>query len=153
MLLDHPFGVGYRNYLDVAADYLAPEFLQNGKRAAHNNYFTIVCETGIEGFTPWILAFLGSCWMLRKIRKRADLRHLTRVEIYAMGIEIGLYGWMVTGFFHNTHETDPAYWFVGLAVVLTRLHAQQIHVASIADASPAEVQSGGFTTEQSEVGA
>jgi len=34
---------------------------------------------------------------------------------------------MVVGIFHNMQEVDPPYWFVALAVVLTRLHDLQRH--------------------------
>ena len=54
------------------------------------------------------------------------MQNLTPVEIYAMGLELGIYGWMIAGLFHSMHEVDTVYWFVALAVVLTRLHARQI---------------------------
>jgi hypothetical protein len=151
MLKDYPFGVGYRNYMDVVHNYLEAEWLFDDKRTAHNSYFTIACETGIEGFIPWISAFLGACWMLRKIRKRADLRNPTRVEIYAMGMEIGLYGWIATGFFHNEQEVDPAYWLVALAVVLTRLNAQKTDNAPAEESSPGELPTSSQLIDQHEV--
>jgi hypothetical protein len=85
----------------------------------------ILCETGIVGFPFWILSFGGAAWFLRRIRKRSDPSNLTRVEVYAMGLEVGLYGWLVTGLFHDTQDVDPAYWIIVLAIALTRLHAQQ----------------------------
>jgi O-antigen ligase len=125
ILGDYPWGVGYRNYPYVAPRYLPPEFLSEGLRAAHNSYFSVLDETGIQGFVFWISAFLGAVWLLRRIRKKADPKALTPTEIYAMGTELGLYGWMVGGLFQGHHEVDPAYWFVGFAVILTRLHHQQ----------------------------
>jgi len=127
MFLDHPLGVGYRNFPGMSPRYLAARYLdpKYGTRAAHNDYFAILCETGIFGFAAWMFAFLGAAWLLRRIRKKADIRNLTRIEVYAMGLELGLYGWMVAGSFHDMQEVDPAYWFVALAVVLTRLHAEQ----------------------------
>jgi len=123
MFLDHPIlGVGYRNYPYISPMYLDSNFLTEGKRSAHNSYFTVLCETGIAGFVPWISAFLGAAWLLRRIRKQIDMQRLTKVEIYAMGFEVGLYGWLSGGCFQAHHEVDPAYWFVGFAVVLTRLH-------------------------------
>jgi O-antigen ligase len=128
MFMDYPvLGVGYRNYIEISPKYFKQEDLDpaNGKRAGHNSFLTVMCETGIVGFSFWIFAFGGAAWLLRRIRKRADPANLTKVEVYAMGLEIGLYGWLVTGFFHNTHEVDPAYWIIGLAIALTRLRAQQ----------------------------
>lgn len=124
IFMDYPMGVGYRNYLDVSPRYLPQEFLTEGRRSAHNSFFSVICETGVFGFAAWLSAFLGAAWLCRRIRKRADLSNLTRVDIYAMAIEIGLYGWLVGGWFQADHEVDPAYWFVAFAVILTRLHRQ-----------------------------
>jgi O-antigen ligase len=125
MLADYPWGVGYRNYPYVSPRYLPANMLSDGMRAAHNSYFTVVCETGVIGFAVWASAFIGAAWLLRRIRKRADSQAPTAVEIYAMGTELGLYGWMIGGCFQAHHEVDPAYWFVGIAVILTRLHGQK----------------------------
>jgi|ERR1700722_3651780 len=125
---DYPIlGVGYRNYIEVSPRYFKQGELDpsNGKRAAHNSFLMILCETGIVGFPFWILSFGGAAWLLRRIRKRANPVKLTRVEVYAMGLEVGLYGWLVTGLFHDTQDVDPAYWIIVLAIALTRLHAQQ----------------------------
>jgi len=124
MFRDHPLGIGYRNYPDVSPQYLPEEWLTNGRRAAHNIYFTILCETGIFGFAAWMSAIIGSLLLLRKLRKTAKLGDMT-FSPYALGLEIGLYGWLVDGCFQGDHEVDPAYWFMALAVVMTRLYYQQ----------------------------
>lgn len=121
MLLDHPMGVGYRNYPVVSPQYLDPSLLTQGRRSAHNSFFTIACETGVAGFAVWMFAILGAAWSLRDIRKRAKPNALRTIEVYAMGMELGLYGWMVFGLAHSGHEVDPAYWFVAFTVVLVRL--------------------------------
>jgi O-antigen ligase len=121
MLADYPMGVGYRNYPVVSPSYMPPELLTEGKRSAHNTYFTVACETGIIGFALFIVPFAGAAWLLRGIRKRTDPKNPTKVELYAMGFELGLYGWFVGGFTQAFHEVDPAYWFVAFAVILTRL--------------------------------
>lgn len=128
MFLDHPLGVGYRNFPAMSPQYVPEQYLEatTHTRAAHDSYLTILCETGIFGFASWMFAFCGAAWLARRVRKKADWRHLTSVEIYAMGLELGLYGWMVVGIFHNMQEVDPAYWFVALAVVLVRLHGRQM---------------------------
>src|SRR5205807_222528 len=55
----------------------------------------------------------------------ANATRPTRIEILAMGMEMGLYGWLVGGCFMDDQEVDPAYWFAALTVVLTRLHRRQ----------------------------
>jgi hypothetical protein len=62
---------------------------------------------------------------MRRLRQSRDGGNLDNLAVYALGIELGLYGWMVGGLFHAMHEVDPAYWFVGFAVVLTRLQGQR----------------------------
>jgi hypothetical protein len=126
MLLDHPMGVGYRNYPDVSPRYLPAWILTDGRRSAHNSFFSIACETGFLGFGVWISAFIGAIFLCRRIRKKANFAHLTKVDIYAMGIEIGLYGWFLGGLTEADHEVDPAYWFVALAIILTRLQFQRL---------------------------
>jgi O-antigen ligase len=125
MFLDYPMGVGYRNYPDVSPRYLPKESLTAGRRSAHNSFFAILCETGVFGFVPWICAFGGAIWLMRRLRRSRDGGNLDNLAVYALGIELGLYGWMVGGLFHAMHEVDPAYWFVGFAVVLTRLQGQR----------------------------
>ncbi len=137
MLADHPFGVGYRNYPVVSPRYLAPEYLTEGRRSSHNSYFAIACETGLPGFVAWISAFLGGVLLLRRIRKTTDWRAPSRVAVYAIGLEFGMYGWFAGGVFQADHEVDPAYWFLGFAVILTRLHARARQAAPEAEA-PAE---------------
>jgi O-antigen ligase len=124
MLNDYPMGVGYRNYPDVSPRYLSESLLTDGRRSAHNSFFSVACETGLIGFTLWISAFAGTIWLCRRIRKKSRLTDLSLTEVYAMGIEIGLYGWLAGGFFQADHEADPAYWFIAFAVILTRLHEQ-----------------------------
>jgi len=122
MLSDHPMGVGYRCYLFESHKYL-PERLEDpdGTLSAHSSICTVACETGILGFSLWITSIGAALWLLRKIRKAADLSNPSQIDIFAMGIEIGLYGWFVGGLFHSDHEVDPTYWFLAFAVVLYRL--------------------------------
>jgi len=125
MFLDYPMGVGYRNYPDVSPRYLPKSLLSKGRRSAHNSFFAVLCETGVLGFAAWICAFGGAIWLMRRLRRSRDGEDLTNLAVYALGIELGLYGWMVGGLFQALHEVDPAYWFVGFAIVLTRLHGQE----------------------------
>jgi hypothetical protein len=124
ILLDYPMGVGYRNYLNVSPRYLDAGYLTQGTRSSHNSFFTVLCETGPLGFIAWIMAFGGAAWLLRRIRLQSDPRQLAPIEIYAMGMEIGLYGWFVGGLFHDLHDVEPAMWFVALSIVLVRLHVR-----------------------------
>ena len=123
---DHPMGVGYRNYPEISPQYFPPDMLDpsNGKRSAHNSFFTVLVETGVLGFAAFMTAVGGTVILLRRIRKSCDPTNPGRVAIYAMGLEIGMYGWFVLGLFHTEHDLDPAYWTVALAVILTRLHYQ-----------------------------
>src|SRR5205823_12526244 len=58
-------------------------------------------------------------------RRGGEAAKPARIEVVAMGLEIGLYGWIIGGCFQADHEVDPAYWFAALAVMVTRLHRKQ----------------------------
>ena len=124
IFVDYPMGVGYHNYAYVSPQYLPPEFLTHGRRSAHNSFYATLCDTGVLGFAFWMWAFVGAAFQLRRIRKTADPRQPDSSAVYAMGLEIGIYGWLAGGMFQADHEVDVAYWFVAFAVILTRLHAQ-----------------------------
>ncbi len=125
ILADYPMGVGYRNYPDVSPRYLSGEYLTEGRRSAHNTFFTVACETGYLGLAIWAYAFGGSIWQLRRIRKSGNRQSPTRLAILATGLEVGIYGWLCGGLTQSDHEVDPAYWFIAFTVVLTRLHHQE----------------------------
>ena len=63
--------------------------------------------------------------MLRRLRKAAKHGDLSFAP-YALGLEIGLYGWLIDGLFQGDQEADPAYWFMVLAIVMTRLYHQKV---------------------------
>jgi O-antigen ligase len=140
ILSDYPLGVGYRNYPDVSPRYLPHELLTDGRRSAHNSFFSVACETGIPGFLVWISAFGTALLLLRRVRKakRSDEMSL---GAYALGMEVGLYGWLICGLFQAEHEVDPAYWFVAFAVVLTRLNAFRLGAVPQVKMRTAEVPS------------
>jgi hypothetical protein len=121
MFLDYPLGVGYRNYLLVSPRYLPAELLDHGLRSAHDSFFAVLCELGVQGLLAFLWTFGGGIVLMRRVRKRSDKADPGRLELYALGIELGLYGWLVGGIFHDLHNVDPAYWFVGFAVAITRL--------------------------------
>ena len=125
MLADYPLGVGYRNYPYVSPRYLPQDLLTQGRRSAHNSFFTIACETGLVGFAIWAYAFGGSIYYLRRIRKSNGGRSFDRHALLATGLEVGLYGWMCGGLAQSDHDVDPAYWFIAFTVILTRLHHQR----------------------------
>src|SRR5262249_6077247 len=79
-----------------------------------------------------IYAFAGAALYLRRVRKQS-VEGLTTIPLgqYALAIEVGLYGWAVAGLFQGNQEIDPAYWFVALAVIMTRLHAQAVAKAAV----------------------
>lgn len=125
MFCDYPMGVGYRNYPYVSPRYLPNDVLTSvgdqRLRSAHNSYFTILCETGVIGFAIWISMFVFALVLFRRLRKHNKGNSTSALAIYGMAFEVGLYGWAVGGYTQAYHEVDPAYWFVGCAVILTRL--------------------------------
>jgi O-antigen ligase len=138
MFMDHPLGVGYRNYPFIAQQYLPVQMLTVGNtRAAHNIYFSILCETGVIGFIAWMGAFIGATRLLRRLRKVREGGGM--IPMYALGLEIGIYGWFVDGCFMGDHELDPAYWFVALAIIMTRLYALRLEKERLEPAAGSSV--------------
>ena len=137
MFMDHPLGVGYRNYMYVSPRYLGNELLTDvgGERlrSPHNSYFEILCDTGIEGFVVWIAVFIGAVLVLRSVRRRENSGNITPLQAYAIAFEIGLFGWAIGGWTQDYQEVDPAYWFVGFAVVLIRLRRQAAASADLSE--------------------
>jgi hypothetical protein len=125
IFMDYPFGVGYRNYMFVSPRYLPEDslttFVGQQARSPHNSFAEILCDTGVEGFIPWITAFGWAIVLLRRVRRHARSAQISALQAYAMAFELGLYGWAVGGLTQDYQEVDPAYWFVGFAVVLARL--------------------------------
>jgi O-antigen ligase len=125
MFLDYPMGVGYRNYPYVSPRYLPDDVLTSvgdqRLRSAHNSYFTILCETGVIGFVIWMSMFVFALVLFRRLRKQGKGKSISVLAIYGMAFEVGLYGWAMGGWTQAYHEVDPAYWFVGCAVILIRL--------------------------------
>lgn len=127
MVQDNPFGVGYRCYGITSGKYL-PAHLRSkkneeGGKRAHNTFFAVLCETGIPGFLAWGSAIVGTIVLLRRIRKRINFLNPSRLDLYAMGLEFGLYGTFIGDMFHAGNETDPIYWIAAFSVILTRLKA------------------------------
>lgn len=125
MFFDFPWGVGYQNYAYVSPLYLPDQALTDvdGRRlrAAHNSFFAVLCDTGAEGFALWMAIFLGAIISLRRVRRGFADNTVSLLQAYAIALELGLYGWLLGGWTQDYQEVDPAYWFAGLAVVLTRL--------------------------------
>jgi O-antigen ligase len=130
MLRDYPLGVGYRNYPDVSPQYLDETYLTYcddgiARRSAHSTYFSVLCETGVLGFAIWVAVVVGALVVFRKLRKSIDPQNITLTDIYGLGFEIGIYGWLIGGFTSSLHEVDPAYWFMGFGIILWRLKHQK----------------------------
>jgi len=147
MFAEHPFGVGYRNYPYMSKFYLSAEWLNlEGHRSAHNGFLNILTETGFVGFITWTSGFLGAVVVLNKLRKSRDATGKgaggSLIPVYAYGMQLGLCGWFVCNLTQADHEVDPAYWFVALAVVMTRLYAMRLREMNRAAAETAPVIAG-----------
>jgi O-antigen ligase len=94
-----------------------------GLRSAHNGFLDILCETGLIGFICMGVAFGGTVLLLRRIRISLRTNPTDMLAVYAVGLEVGMYGWFADNCFMGDHELDPAYWFVALAVIMIRLYA------------------------------
>ena len=123
----NPLGIGYNNYSLVSMKYIPEENLTEfGTRDAHNSYLKVLTEFGFMGLGVWIGLFVSTWRHFRRIRKTIRSGETpTRLQIYALGLELGLLGIVAGIGTHNYNDLDTLYWFAGLSAILTTLHARE----------------------------
>jgi len=93
----------------------------NRPRAAHSIYFQILGEHGFVGLLLYATALVGTLLTLSRVRRRAD--HLPGAEWmaeYARAIQIGLYGYMISGAFVSLGYFDLFYTYVAVTAIFSR---------------------------------
>ena len=84
LFLEHPiFGIGWGQFLDYS------ELMLNYRANVHNNFLQLLCETGVIGFSVYMLwivfYFIRSIWILVKIRKNNnDVREIVYIAFSFM---------------------------------------------------------------------
>lgn len=140
MIADYPFGIGKGHYSSMSVDYVPEEELaETGVRDAHNTYLKIAAEQGLIGITIWLTMAATTWWYFRRVRlKITNDRAPTYIQLYALGLEIGMLGITAGIYTHNYQDLDTIYWFVAFSCLLFNLdrrfpNAEQAGKALYAD--------------------
>ncbi|MCA9731252.1 MAG: O-antigen ligase family protein [Deferribacteres bacterium] len=123
MIADYPFGVGKGHYAPLSVNYVPEEELAvTGVRDAHNTYLKIAVEQGPVGLFIWLAMAATTWWYFRRVRlKLSEDRPPTYLQLYALGLEIGMLGITAGIYTHNYQDLDTIYWFVAFSVLIFNL--------------------------------
>jgi putative inorganic carbon (HCO3(-)) transporter len=128
MFLDHPWtGVGQGNFL-----WISPQYAQSYSRSwigqgyvAHNIYIQLLAEGGVQVLLVFLAFVALSFRDLRRARRRlSTLPGGEDLQNCSLGVEIGLIGFLVCGFFLSGAHVDVFYWLLALGPVLYALAEQ-----------------------------
>jgi O-antigen ligase len=110
----HPvFGVGLANYI----------LYSNSNHATHNAYTQVAAEAGLLSAVFYILFLIVPLKQLRRISRETSLdRPRSYIYYLSVGLEASLVGYMVSSFFASVAYVWYAYYIVGYAICLRRLH-------------------------------
>lgn len=117
MAKDRPLtgvGIGKENFL-----LAFPQYHWFTPRVAHNSYFQILADAGFIALGLFLLLLYFAIMKLRKLRKiTSKNNNLAWATNYSHMLEVGLIGYMVSGFFLSRADFDLLYQFIGMTVAL-----------------------------------
>lgn len=97
---DNPvIGIGAGNFKEVYPDYALPDWVY-GQEHSHNYYLNVLAETGVLGFTAYMI-FLASLFVYGAVALKAALRSGWGLEA---GICLGLLSVLVALSLHNLFD-------------------------------------------------
>lgn len=102
MFLDHPLtGVGLGKWSDMEkAHYISPEAKEpDAHMHAHSNYFTVLAETGIIGFTAFLALYGFIIWLMYR-RYRANPQDYWSLAMLLTTIAFSVQGFTEYNFGH-----------------------------------------------------
>ena len=112
-------GIGPQNFLQAWS-----LFDTQGDRphVAHNSYFQILADSGFIALGLFLLLIYLCITKLRRIQKTIAVKQSTKCILnYSHMLEVGIIGYMASGFFLSRADFDLFYQFVGMAVALERI--------------------------------
>lgn len=123
MALDHPLtGVGIDNFLSNYYSY--SDFWDGQNHAVHSTWFGVLAETGILGFSCFMLMVVLVVRMAASAQQRlsqaSDNPEIRHAYLLAQATFAGLVSFMVSGTFLTMGFTWPLYILIGLAVAVDR---------------------------------
>jgi O-antigen ligase len=95
--------------------------------AAHNSFLQIATELGVVGLILFVFVLYRAVASCRELaREGSEYRDRAALQPLARGVEIGLYGYLVTGFGLSQAYSALLYVLLGLAVALKRIASTQV---------------------------
>lgn len=89
--------------------------------AAHSAYFQVIGEQGLLAFTLYMVMLFSSLVSLKRIGSRTfNDPKLSWISNYAVGIQTGLVGFMVSGAFLSVAYFDLMYLYIVITAILER---------------------------------
>jgi len=109
---------------------------ENRTKAAHSIYFQILGEHGFVGLILFLAMLVGTLATLSRARRQLKaIPEAQWLSAYAGAMQIGMYGYMVTGAFLSLAYFDLLYTYVVLAAIIGREAAAR-HAATLKSAPP-----------------
>jgi O-antigen ligase len=126
LMMEYPLlGVGPQAFpVAEGAMHTDPLTGQSGKwSAAHNSFVQMGAELGFPGLILLVLLLYSSIKTLRSTRRL--LRETSELRPILIGVEIGLYGYITSGFFLSQAYSTALLLLAGMSVVLEELARQE----------------------------
>lgn len=126
MFLDRPtLGVGAGNYtarFDEYADRVGSSAREYGDPGAprypHNLYLEVGAETGVPGLLLFAAAIGGALWLLARARRRWDRAGEASAAGVAIGLQVGIGAYLVTGLFLHGEFQRYLWILLGMAAAV-----------------------------------
>jgi O-antigen ligase len=115
LMMDHPLlGVGLSAFAVAEG---SSHTTGGGKwSTAHNSFIQIGAELGAVGLFLFLLMIYSAIKTLRKARRELPLG--SKIIFLINGVEVGLYGYIVSGFFLSQAYSSALIVLIGLSIVL-----------------------------------
>lgn len=125
LVRDYPQGTGGRGFHLLSGRYIpAIVDAHSGElRGPHNTYVMVASEWGVLGFIAYIGYFASTFMMLRRVKKAAKGQDFYYWR--ALGLQVGLIGYLIASTFASRLYAEIGYWMVGAVFALYRLQATE----------------------------
>ena len=94
-------------------------------KAVHNTYLEYAVDLGLPGLTLFLFLLGGALRRASAVARQAASSALAELGHLATGIQISLMAYTLAGLFHPSGYQFPFYYFAGLAVALSAVHAAE----------------------------
>jgi putative inorganic carbon (hco3(-)) transporter len=137
MAMDHPLGIGLRNFEYAYDQYDTTGGKWGHRRAVHSSFFQVLAETGFPGIVVWVVQCGLAFFVGWRIRRRSyspsvsdDDRHF--LFVMSNGLMVSMCGFLVGGMFLGLALNDLTWLTFGVLAGLDRLSLNMVESAALA---------------------